>query len=518
MYRQTNIQYRLIESLFRFKGRFLLILATALALTSVLLFKRMQTYIAAVSLRVPVNSALNAAIAQSGGATDYTTYTVPAKLHSGRLMDLLNDNKADGFMDHVIKRADMTQTMNCLPNQENAEYGRFVSNITTSEDSSEVFSLVIRWPNQKESERLVSALREEYVEWAGRTKVESTKEALKVVSAKRKEEEAVLEAIGKEINTFGQTNAQLMPGGYENDQALNAKYYMELGSLQAEYNNTVTSRKELEKLRVGMKEFIVDSKMAIDDPSTVISGAEGGKSTASTYTELTEAYRKKSALLRKGYLADGEDVKTVSQKIDDLKAQIADEKQEHRETPSQRETEVRNPNLVYVNTQIPNLKIDEKNILAEIQMKKKQILDMAAKLKLYPKSIEKSRALNAKSDAQQRILSDLRTKEKNLDLQIKGDSLQAKKQFENIGTVYAIKAVNNKNFGLFLIGGVFLGLVFGCVAVLISEISDPSLRYGEDVENGLGLPVLSVVPESRSLQGTELSPEFRWFKLDDLGK
>ena len=94
----------------------------------------------------------------------------------------------------------------------------------------------------------------------------------------------------------------------------------------------------------------------------------------------------------------------------------------------------------------------------------------------------------------------------------------AKRQFENIGQVYATKTVNNRNLGIFLLGGAFLGFVFGCIAVLVSEISDPSLRYGEDVENGLGVPVLSVVPESRSFQGTELSPEFRWFKLDDLGK
>ena len=103
MYRHTNLQYRLIESLFRFRWRFIIILLTAMIVTSYLLYQRTKTYMASVSLRVPGNSALNKVLAESM-SSDYSSYTPPAKLHAGRFMDLINDNKEGGFMDRVFDK------------------------------------------------------------------------------------------------------------------------------------------------------------------------------------------------------------------------------------------------------------------------------------------------------------------------------------------------------------------------------------------------------------------------------
>jgi uncharacterized protein involved in exopolysaccharide biosynthesis len=528
MYRHTNIQYRLVESLFRFKWRFLAILLTAIAITSFLVYSKMKTYVASVSLRVPGNSTLSKVLAESA-SLDYSSYTPPAKLHAGRFMDLLNDNKegkddkgndVKGFMSRVLIRAGLRELISPLPQDDDKKYGKFVSNITTSEDSSEVFSIIVRWDDNKQAEQLVSALREEYVEWAGRTKVESTKKAYDVVQEKEGVEKGKLLGMAERIDNFGKINSQLMPGGLENDQALNARYNMELGNLQAEYKNTIASRLALEKARAKMPAFVTESKMQDANPSSVLTdGTEGGiGSVSSTHTLLLQAERIKKDLLRRGYLASSPDVIEQTKKIKELEEQTESEKKETRETPSERETQIRNPDLVFANTQIPNFKIDETNILSEIDLKKKQLIELRKKLKIYPGIIAKHDILKDEKEAQQKVVSDLRQKKKSLETQIVADEQTAKSQFENIGTVYAMKSVNAKNMAIFLLGGAFLGFVFGCIAVLASEISDPSLRYGEDVENGLNLPVLSVVPESRSFQGTELSPEFRWFKLDDLGK
>ena len=304
--------------------------------------------------------------------------------------------------------------INPLPQVGDSNYEKFVLNTTTSEDSSEVFSIIVRWPNKDQSEKLVGALREEYVEWAGRTKVDATKEALKIVGEDRIKEEKGLLAINKEIQDFGALHSQLMQGQYENDQALNARYQMELGNLQAELQNTVNSRVELEKRRATMEPFVVAGKIQVADPSTVMSGTESGKTASSTYTLLGQAHREKSDLLRQGYIANGPDIEKVEKKIKDLETQIEAEKKENLETPSERVTEERNPDLVFANTQIPNLKIDEMNIRAETKLKQEQIRQMRIKLKEYPGVIASYDSLKKKDDDKQKIVTDLRTKETDI--------------------------------------------------------------------------------------------------------
>jgi uncharacterized protein involved in exopolysaccharide biosynthesis len=517
MYRQTNIQYRLIESLFRFKGRFFAVLLSALLITAYLLYTKSKMYMCSVSVRVPTNSAFGKVISEAT-SSEYSSYMPPAKLHSGRFMDLLNDNKEKGFMDEAIKRAGMRELINPLPSAESKEYEKFVLNTTTTEDSGEVFSIVVRWPNKEGAEKLVSGLREQYIEWAGNTRVESTKQALGLVNKKHTEESEKLRKMDAGLDAFGKTNSQRMPGLLENDQALISRYYMELGEKEAELKTTITSRQELEKRMPTLPEFIVDAKTETADASSVVTDGDPAKSGGSTYALLNAVKRQKNNKLRNRYLANSSVIQDLDRQISELEKQIEGEKQDTLAVPTERLSRSRNPALSSAEIQIPYLKIDEKNIRLEIADKKRQILEIGSKLKGYEGVRAKHETLKNAKEAEQKVVAALSEKMKSLELQIKTDKEMATKQFENIGTVYATKSVNQRNLGLLLMGGTILGVIFGCIAVLMSEISDPSLRYGEDVENGLQLPVLSVVPESRSLQGTELSPEFRWFKLDDLGK
>ena len=107
---------------------------------------------------------------------------------------------------------------------------------------------------------------------------------------------------------------------------------------------------------------------------------------------------------------------------------------------------------------------------------------------------DKIRDYSGLQDAYQSLEKQRREVKTKADL----DRLTSTSSLLPIGITYALPTTGQTKLIGMLIGSLILGILIGCILVVLSEWADHSLRY--DAERLLGVPVLASLPETADLR------------------
>jgi uncharacterized protein involved in exopolysaccharide biosynthesis len=204
------------------------------------------------------------------------------------------------------------------------------------------------------------------------------------------------------------------------------------------------------------------------------------------------------ALLLAQYKPESDEILAIDTQISALQRSL-DSKQHNKQNIL--ETKLQdNPEYQALNQQLTDAKIESTTRASQMRVLRERIMEYIVRVQTLP---SRQRALNDRT----RNYSILKTQYENLlkqreEAEIQGDlrALTAPTTLDRIGTVMAEWATGKKKLALMVLASIFLGLLLAVLVVIASEWLDPSLRYAEDVERLIGVPVLTTLPEIRNAQ------------------
>ena len=160
------------------------------------------------------------------------------------------------------------------------------------------------------------------------------------------------------------------------------------------------------------------------------------------------------------------------------------------------QTTLDNPEYIRVSEELSKANIDRSTEVARLGLVDKTIAEYEQRIQKLPGAV---RELNDKT----RDYSILKTQyegllERREQAKIKADldKVAARSTLKEIGSVYAEPSLTKLKAILIFIGSLIFGLIVGFGLITLGEWLDPTLRYEEDIERLLGVPILVSLPLS----------------------
>jgi hypothetical protein len=154
-----------------------------------------------------------------------------------------------------------------------------------------------------------------------------------------------------------------------------------------------------------------------------------------------------------------------------------------------------NPEYQTLRQQLTDATIAERTQQAQIGLLKAQIAQDETRVAAMPAAqrllAEKMRDYTVLKEQYEKLLAHRE------EAQIKSalDKTTARSMLSPIGVVAAEPSTSRVKLILMLVGGLAAGIGFGLGMVMLKEWTDPTVRYGWDVENAVGVPVLASLPD-----------------------
>jgi uncharacterized protein involved in exopolysaccharide biosynthesis len=481
MHDLSTVQYRIADSFFRHRLLFFAVaaLVTASAL-GVILLRGTGGFTAGGSIWASPDD-----MAQSLGRDPRRNEWISlAQVNTNRFNDMTNDDLPGGFLDRALRRAKLVPPINLDPKAHDPRLTMLQKGLSCATRSGEVFAISLTWDNSNECERIVEALREEYLEVSTRKQRAVFKGTREFLDQQIKNYERRMRIAEQALINFKQSNLG------ESPEAGNA-VVRQLAELRRQLDDlTITSRD------AGLKREAIRDRIRQIKPTSILEQTIGDDPRVRKLREL-ETDR---ALLLAQFKPNSDEIQTVDTQIAALQRSLA--KKEH-EGRNVLETKLQdNPEYQALNQQLTDARIESTTRASQMQLLRGRIFDYVDRVQKLP---GRQRRLTDRT----RNYTILKTQYENLlkqreEAEIQGDlrAITAPQTLDRIGTVVAHWATTKKKLALMVAGSILMGLVLAVVVVILSEWVDPSLRYAEDAERIFGVPALVMLPEARGTPPT----------------
>jgi len=231
-------------------------------------------------------------------------------------------------------------------------------------------------------------------------------------------------------------------------------------------------------------------------------------------TQIKELKAKRETLLAGNMLPEHPDVLALTQQIDNLQREY-DAKLKSGATDAAgpvSTTLQENPEYQSLQQQLMDANIAQQTQQAQMNLLTQEIAQYELKVQAMPTAqrelTDKTRDYTVLKAQYEALLA------RKEQAQLKGnlDKVSASSMLLPIGAVFAEPTTGKNKFIGMIAGAIFLGIIVGIIAIVMSEWTDRSLRYSSDTERILGVPVLGIIPEDPRmvpgvLEGQRSPPE-----------
>jgi len=474
----SSIQFRIADSFFRHRWLFTACITVVTLMALGVFYFRSRGYAASGLIWASPD-----AMAQSlGRDMQRNQWVTLAQINTNRFKDMTNDDLPGGFLDRALKRAKLSQPISVDPRARDRRLELLLKNLHCDTRSDEVFAISLTWDNPAECERIVKALRDEYLEVSSRKQRTILKGTREFLDGQIRNYEKRMRAAEQALINFKQANLGDSPEA-------GAATIKQLSELRRQLDDlTITSRDS------DLRREALRSRMAQIKPTSILEQTVGDDPRVHKLREL-ETDR---ALLLAQFKPASDEVQAVDNQISSLKQSLA---AETRTGQNILQTKLQdNPEFQVLNQQLTDAEIERKTRASQQQLLRRQIYEYMVRVQRLPGRqrdlADRTRSYNILKTQYENLLRQREEAEIQGDLQ----AVTAPVVLDRIGAVIAGWATSKKKLALMGLGSIALGLALALLVVILIEWLDTSLRYEEDAERLLGIPVLLTLPEINPLR------------------
>ena len=487
MYRRTPILFRIVASFFRHQFLFWGALIVVSGLTMAALFARSKKFHATAMTQVQTQSVANVL-----GQDDANTWTSPAQKSVDQFNDLAKQNQQGGFLDVALQKAQLTTPINVNPQADDPRYAALQKNLVAAVESPNQFSISLTWSNPDECKRILDALQEQYIEEVGADKSLTSTASVRFLDSQLAEYARRMRISEKALADF-----KASYGGQLSDAG--TSYSNQLSSLQAQLTDKEVTLGENQHKKAFLQQQLLAMKPMSIAEQTVSDQSPLEKEVA---TLLARRDAEMAGGSGHGPLTPQHPIiDTIDEKIKALQKQ----QRQIAAPENKRNTQTKlaeNPQYQTLQQQIAEASIAAEADQQLMQNLRQQIGKYQAIVAQIPNAqrqlTDKIRDYSGLQDAYQDLEKQRREVKTKADL----DRLTSTSSLLPIGVTYALPTTGRTKLIGMLIGSLLLGILIGCILVVLSEWADHSLRYESDTERLLGVPVLASVPETADLRSS----------------
>ncbi len=490
MSQRAPILGRITNSFFRHRWLFLAALIAVSSLTSGVLYLKSKAYVATALTQVVTED-----VATELGVTSSTpSYISPAQQNVNHFNDLVNDNLPGGFLDSAIQNAHLDKPINVDPKANDPRYALLKKNLSagvqsdpTSGQSDSLWTISLTWPNPAESERIVAALQQQYIEAVGQGRSAQAHATGRFLDSQIADYETRMRKAEQALIDYKKQNSGELPKSQSADISQLSNLKAELDNLQITARDNSLRKAELQKRIAEIKPLSILEQTSTDSPYAL---------------QIKALMAKRDALLAGNKLPTHPDVVALTEQIDTLEKGLASKQKAHSpETDTVMQTKLQdNPEYQALQQQLTDATIAEQTQTAQIAHLQQAIAQYETRIAAIP---AEQRTLTDKT----RDYSILKEQYENLlqrreQIKIKGDldKVSASSTLTPIGQVYAEPTTGKAKLLGLIFASIVLGAIVGIILVVLSEWADHSLRYESDAARLLGVPVLASLPETAALR------------------
>ena len=484
-YQRNHIIYRVLDGFFR---NWLVFVITLVGVTSVVgsvLMVRSAKFVAKANIRISsedVNAA-NSAL----GFRENTGWKTAADVNASRFGDLMRDTLPGGFLDRVIKGANLKNAMNTDPRAKDGRFEEFRNAVYSNAISANVIELGLTWVDEQECEALVNSIQREFINQVAQDNSASFTNTITFLDSQIESYRDRLQGSEKALVAFKETHSGLMPDSM-------TAIIDQVTSLKMQRDNLAITQRDAELRMQSLRDRLRDVK-----PVSVLEKKIGSDPALSAVRGLIEDRARR---IREGWTPTSAVVTELDYKIKAIETEI---RQRQTSDPNSarnvlESTLTDNPEYNQLNQMIVEAKIAS-------QTQRAQMSQLDSRIAQYQGEIQKLPADERILTEKTRDYKMLQTQFEDLSqrkqqAQIKKDlgEVTAASQFNSMNLVAAETTANLKKKVITIVGALALGLFLGLILVIIREWMDPSIRYEVDIERLLGVPVLVSLPESNHLR------------------
>jgi uncharacterized protein involved in exopolysaccharide biosynthesis len=477
MTRRSSVAYRMIDAFFRHKWLFVTAVLLVSSTTVMLMYLRSRTFHANALTQVVTED-----IASELGEKPDNRWTTPAQQNVDHLQDLLNDDLPHGFVDTALQNANLSKPINLDPAAHDARYEKLKKQLSCATQSQTTYSIGLVWDKADECQRIVEAFRQQYIAEVGLERQANSIATSKFLDSQIADYATRMRKAEQVLIKYRTTNPQQLP---EAQSAAIAQ----LGSLQAQLDNLRIGQHDSE-----MKRQALLARIAQIKPMSV---REQSMAESPLMTRIKDLKAKRETLLAGNMLPEHPDVVAITQQIDNLQRQFdTAAKSGNSEAAGAVSTTLQeNPEYQNLQQQLMEANISQQTQQAQMNLLSQTITQYEMKVQAMPTAqrelTDKTRDYTVLKAQYETLLA------RREQAQLKGnlEKVSASSMLLPIGAVYAEPTTGKNKFLMMIGGAVFLGILVGIIAIVMSEWTDRSLRYSSDTEKILGVPVLGIIPD-----------------------
>ena len=482
MFRRTPLSFRVFDAFFRHLWLFLTAVVVVTGLTMAALYLRTKTFHASALTQVVTED-----VASELGVTQSASFVTPAQQNVDHLSDLLNDDLPGGFLDTALKAAALARPISLDPAAEDPRLAKLRKGMAVTPQSQTTFSIALTWDRADENQRIVEALRQQYIQEVGLEHQAQSIATGRFLDSQIHDYESRMRQAEQVLIKYRSGNTGDLPEAQTADIS-------QLSSLQAQRDNLLISQHDSQ-----MKRSAILQRIAQIKPMSILEQTAGE---SPLVTQIKSLQAKRDALLAGNMLPTHPQVIALTEQIDTL-TRLNQTKLQNgagEEAKGAVSTKLQeNPEYQALQQQLMDANIAQQTQQAQTKLLGQEIAQYETRVQQIPTA---QRELTDKT----RNYSILKAEYESLlqrreQAQLKGnlDKVSASSTLSPIGSVYAQPTAGPQKLMMMLLGSLLLGMVVGTVAIVLSEWSDRSLRYAADAERLLGVPVVGLIPETQNL-------------------
>ncbi len=477
MYRSTTLVYRVSEAFFRNRRLFLLAFALVSIVTMTALYLRSKTYTATALTQVITDN-----VAQALGEQDNTGWVSPAQKNVNQLDVLLNGD----FLSAALANVHLQKPINTDPQANDPRLALLRAKIGTQVQSDNLFAITLTWDNPADTEQIVGAVQQQYIQEIGQERYAQTNATLAFLDNQIADYAGRLRQAEKVLTAYKQSNIGQLPDAQDASSS-------ELQSLQSQLETLKTTADDAAR-----RKTVLQQQLAAIKPLAVAAQTAA----ASPLQAQIDQLKAQRDVLLVTMLPTHPRVRALNDQIAALESQEQSKTLSGAPEAQQvlRTTLEQNPEWQALHQQLIEATVDQ-------QTQAEQMQHLQAQIAAYQKVV-------AQIPAEQRHLTDVTRDysviqaqyntllQRREQVQMEGNlaRVSASSSLSPIGYIHADATTGRVKLIAMFAGSLVLGLIVGLVLVVLCEWADQSLRYGTDAAHLLGVPVLAVVPDDAHLR------------------
>ena len=488
MYRRTNLLYRVVDALFRNRNLVLITLLCVAIPVALLLTLKSKGYTATAAVRIASESEGMKTLSGGGLNTDQSGWKSPAEVHVANLTTLLVDVKEGGFVDDVFKRAALKNPISLAPGSYDKRVSAFLKSVSMKNEQDKLFSISMTWDDSEECAKLVKAVQEQYIEEQVRAKQLASDSSATFLKNQIEQQTQRVNQAASERERFRKRYPEIGP-----DSHAQAMDYIQM--LQDRLRRAKAIAAE------GGEQAAVLSPRLARESRYIESESEPTITLGETPAQrhLTELEDKRNQLtsgagaMRK----DSDEVRALDKQIDRARLDMAKERREKKRSgPTRRQL---NPLYSEMMSEVNRSKITAQSAKSEIVGLTQQIALQQQKLRQLPALQNEMEKLDIRVNSEQNALGKLRDGYNNAIQQANLEKEKASQTLKPVGQVTAVSLGGTKKNVTMGMMSLLLGAIVAGLMVALREWADPTIRYETDIEQALDIPVLTGLPETRTV-------------------